>query len=244
MNKHAFKAQRQLCQAWDDVRANIEKMHQSSDVRPKQGNDIFHFDYTGNENSNRLKFNINPIVLLLPERAKSRTCSLFVSVKGRIEFDDSIQDGLLCTKDFGTEVGYFRVQKDKIEHIYGARYDYHEAPDHPIFHAHITHQMELINSVNDLYRKEWTSENTDDKVLPILSQVRTPTAQMDFFSVIIQLCADHLLYENSSDEEKLAFSNLCNVTNFFFGAAYRIPKLNTEPAKNCYRSPHWYNAAQ
>jgi hypothetical protein len=40
-----------------------------------------------------------------------------------------------------------------------------------------------------------------DCLAGVLKTVRLPTAQMDMFSLFLQLCADHLLYSGSGKEE-------------------------------------------
>ena len=76
----------------------------------------------------------------------------------------------------------------------------------------------------------------------ILRNVRTPSAQMDIFAVITQVCADHLIGASSSPDVRSAFGILRNASDFFVGAAHRLAYLNTEPAIGCYRSKYWYDA--
>jgi hypothetical protein len=76
----------------------------------------------------------------------------------------------------------------------------------------------------------------------MLRNVRVPTAQMDVFSLFVELCADHLLYEQSGPEEREAFNSLLHRSAFCRGAALRLPQLATEEARACYRARHWYPA--
>ena len=82
-----------------------------------------------------------------------------------------------------------------------------------------------------------------DRVGPILRNVRTPTAQMDFFSVCTQLCADHLMTggpTGSHPQVAAAFDGVRSACDVLQGAAHRLTYLNSGVAPNCYRSSHWY----
>ena len=74
----------------------------------------------------------------------------------------------------------------------------------------------------------------------ILRTVRVPTAQMDVFSVVLQVCADHLIMQGSAPEVADAFKKIVEACGFFGGAGYRVTELSNEGAAACYRSMHWY----
>ena len=70
----------------------------------------------------------------------------------------------------------------------------------------------------------WTSEVVD-LVGRMLRNVRTPTAQMDFFSVFTQLCADHLMSVNpvgSNPELTAAFDDVRSACSFLQGVAHQL----------------------
>lgn len=237
MNRDALFVQQKLNLAWDAVRSGLQKIYPSCDVRPSQGYDIFEFD--DRAEGDEVKFVIKPIVFMIPERATRPNPNLYVVVKGWLSFEGpNLRTAPLRTKSFGTEVGYFRSKKQVVEHVYGAHYDLDECkPGHPVFHAQISPQMDLLASINERFRQEWIAE---DKVTPILPNVRTPSAQMDVFSVIAQLCADHLIHDKSGPEVHNAFTRMRTATDFFIGAAHRMTYLNSAMAPGCYRSTHWY----
>ncbi len=196
-------------------------MYPSSVVRPTSGNEIF--VVAKDSTSDEVKFNINPIVFQMPERATRAETNLYIDLQGWLSFE-ALDENKPRTKSFGTEIGYFRSKRDAIEHVYGAHYDLDEnKPGHPVFHAQIGPQMDLLASVKGHFRKDWTT--TDDRVTAILPNVRTPSAQMDIFSVITQICADHLMHEKSGPEILAAFSKMRTECDFFTGAAYRMKYL-------------------
>jgi hypothetical protein len=237
MNLSQFFVQKKLNAAWSAVLTNITRMRPASNVYPRKGEDIFKFDSIPGEHC--YKFNVSPIVFVFPERADNLSHKLYIAMDGWLEIYVPDKDHLY-TKNFGTQIGYFRDGAKGLEHIYGAHYDIHEALAHPVFHVHIKPQMGLLDAINTHLHKGWQQDTTEDKVLPILSGVRTPTAQMDIFSVVTQICADHLVYKGSNREVQTAFKKICDATFFFTGAAYRMPYLCSDAAKQCYRAPHWY----
>jgi hypothetical protein len=183
---------------------------------------------------------VKPVVFNLPERANGSP-NLFVVVEGRISFDESAiqNDKSLRTMGFNTRAAYFRKKADELEHVYGAHYDF--APDeigHPAFHA----QMRSYLGHNQWVVKyfEMTECTSNDRVDRLLRNVRLPTAQMDFFSFVLQLCADHLLSKDSGEEERAAFGSLKTASASIRGAAFRVPRLANPATQECLRANHWY----
>jgi hypothetical protein len=236
MTPDELHVQRQMNQAWNAVRAALPKMLPASDARPIAGSDIFK---CVEGLADQVKFEVKPIVFKVPERATNRDANLFVAIKGWLSFEGPDYRQRLQTKAFSTEIGYFRLKDGKTEHVYGAHYDIDEgAPGHPVFHSQVSPQMDLLEHVKEQFRKE--SESKEDRVRFLLRNVRTPSAQMDIFSVIAQVCADHLMHEKSGLEVRQAFAKMRSECDFFIGAAYRMAFLNANTAPTCYRSTHWY----
>jgi len=229
--------QKQMVSAWNAIKLAQGKMLPASDVRPAAGEEIFKCVPCP---SAQVKFEIGPIVFRMPERANHRETNLYIAIKGWISFDGENLRKNLHTKGFATTIGYFRLKGGNIEHVYGAHYDLDESTEgHPVFHSQISPQMDLISQVREKFKKQ--DETAEDKVQYLLRNVRTPSAQMDVFSVIAQICADHLVYEKSDPEVISAFEKMRNACNFFTGAAHRMTFLNADPASHCYRSTHWYD---
>lgn len=176
----------------------------------------------------------------VPERANGGESNLYVAVLGWISFGAPLaSDPRRTTLQFGTQVGYFRVKGGQLVHIYGVHYDMDETlPGHPVFHAQMSSQVELGTDVSRLFNLQL--DTGDDLPGVLLRNVRTPTAQMDVFSVITQIGADHLVSEASGPEVHAAFARLRDACDFFMGAAGRLAYLSSLPATHCYRSTHWY----
>lgn len=143
------------------------------------------------------------------------------------------------TKTFGTEVAHFRSKRGALEHVYGVHYDLDEnAAAHPVFHAQMSPKMSLVSSVNDHFNRNF--QDVVDLVGRMLGNVRTPSAQMDVFAVMLQICANHLIHSGSPPNVIEAFNKTRTACEFFIGFAYRMSTLNQLPATQCYRSTHWY----
>lgn len=186
------------------------------------------------------KFELNPVVLNVPERANHRNAELYVVVRGwlqlfRAEFRDN---DLLVTHSFSTESGYFLLRNNRLDHVYGAHYDAaYNSLGHPVFHAQMKGFPEFGQHVLDLFN---INKPVQNNIVGILKNVRLPTAQMDFFSIVLQVFADHLLFQNSGEEERATFNGLLEKSLFLRGAATRYPRLTALQATSCYRSLHWY----
>jgi hypothetical protein len=232
---------RTLVRQWNEVTAELPRLRPSAEVKPTDGHAIFRV--TSNPGSPVVAFDIRPVVFSLPERGyHHESKELFVVVKGdlsfvRQEFTDS---GKLTTHKFGTQVAYFRRGNEVLTHVYGAHYDFAlNELGHPVFHAQMRSFAELSSHVVEQYGYDGEVE---DLVKGLLRTVRIPTAQLDAFSLFVQICADHLLYDKSGPEAKAAFNSLLEKSKFCQGAAGQLPRLATEEARSCYRARHWYPA--
>jgi hypothetical protein len=237
VNRTTVSIQRTLHPAWQGIVSALQQMRPSSTVFPKMAVDVFKSVGT----TASPKFDIGPIVFNVPERAGDTGASLYVVVEGWISFSEFFtKEGKPITLSFGTRVAYFRLKQNRLAHVYGVHYDMDETtPGHPVFHAQLHSQMKFTDSIDGYLRLKY--EGCDDLARGLLGNVRTPTAQMDAFSVITQIGADHLIWERSGPEVLAAFARLRTACDFFHGAGGRLPYLKDFPASECYRSTHWYN---
>lgn len=213
-------------------------MAAASDIRPADLSGVFH---AVEGVAGHPKFEVGPLVFSVPERPSSGTANLYIVLSGWIIFAPARNgDDRSTTWEFGTEVGYFKMKDDRLVHVYGAHYDMDETLiGHPVFHAHVSSQAKLAGAIDKEFHLAFEAEN--DLMASLLRNVRTPTAQMDIFSVITQIGADHLVSDTSGAEVKEAFHLLREACDFFVGAAGRISYLNCDEAAKCYRATHWYN---
>lgn len=232
----ALFVQQRLSSAWSEILLQLRVMRGT--VRPYSFHEVFK---PNTSIKDAISYDVSPVVFFLPEKASNVAPNLYVVVKGGLAFKrtpDSAQ-GILLTSSFRTEIAYFRWTPSHLEHVYGAHYDLDETrPGHPVFHSQMSPKVELSSSISSQFRDAREPQN---QIATVLANVRVPSAQMDFFSVITQVCADHLIYKGSPRAVRTAFLQLRDACNFFVGAAHRMAFLHSETAAKCYRSPHWYS---
>ena len=217
----------------------MKQLNQGMGVRPWSPHAVIRLD--DHVTGGIVKVNCGPVVFNLCERAGGMP-EMYVVVKGSICIRGTGLNGdRLQTMRFGTKVGYFRRKRNRLVHVYGVHYDLDERGDgHPVFHGQLGPAEDFASVVQDQFRFDG---ELVDCVGPLLRNVRTPTAQMDFFSVCTQLCADHLMGVNATGtpaQVTAAFDGVRSACGFLQGAACRLSYLNAGTAPGCYRSSHWY----
>ena len=226
--RRAQTVRRQLNTKWDSIRGTVARMNPAVAIETPTDNELF--KVTTNKH---IRVDVSPIRFYVPERAARYAPNLHVVIDGWIEFDGTANE--LRTTQFSTRVAYVRAKQGRFEHVYGSHYD--QSKDdlgHPVFHSQISSMKDLTTRIPGC-----DSDLLDDKVAPILSNVRTPTPQMDVFSAVEQVCADHLLWKGSKDEVRRAFKELRKHCAFFTGSGHLMNRF-TPAMADCCRSTHWY----
>jgi hypothetical protein len=229
---------KRLIDQWTEIRVGLSRINGIAEVRPDESHV---FRAVDGQSAEAAFFELRPVVFNFPEDARHRRNDLYVVVRGLISFrrGEFRETSRLLTHSFATEVAYFRRRGDSLEHVFGAHYDF--SPDshgHPTFHGQLKSYATFGAFVGREYRVN--DAVSGDAVNGILERVRVPTAQMDVFSLVVQMCADHLLFAGSAPEETAAFSALLAKNAFCHGAAFQVPRLGTDEARQCYRARHWY----
>ena len=237
----AVGALRRLRQAWENKIRGMQQINQSSRVRPHAAQEVFSVDEDNQGGAEEtVKVDCGPVVFKLCERA-NQLPDLYVVVAGWIRMEESDDRHVpLRTRNFATRVGYFRFRSQRRVHVYGVHYDMDEGGrGHPVFHAQLRPMTDFAAEIEQHFR---LGAPMDNPVQALLRTVRTPTAQMDFLSVLTQLCADHLMDQHSGALPPVAhaFSRVRSADSFLRGAAHQLPYLNRGEATQCYRSTHWY----
>lgn len=226
-----------LQSAWSGVRSAIAKLGTGTDIRPNNVAAVFGVDARVDGG---VRITAGPIVFHVPEKPSSSGAELYVVLSGWLVLSPKPDhEQKRYTRQFGTKVGYFRQKGAELTHVYGTHYDMDEQlPGHPVFHAQMCSQAGFAEHIAAEYHTTFGAPL--DLSEGLLANVRTPTAQMDVFSVITQIGADHFVSETSAPEIRRAFGDLRSACDFFYGAAGQLSYLNEPPASQCYRSTHWY----
>jgi hypothetical protein len=236
-----YKIQRALIAHWDAVHRCIERLNNSASVIPADASGLFKVSHS---DADALAFEIGETLLILPERAKQASNPMHIVVKGRLTIDKRhfLESEQLRTIHFQSEAGYFRLKSDgTLQHVFGAHYDLTQNEvGHPAFHAQLKSFLEFADIVKLRYSS--TALNVTNAMENVLKTVRLPSAQMDYFSLLIQAVADHLMSPNSSSTEDVnVFRELLGKSKSIQGCAYDIARLQEPSATVCYRSVHWYS---
>lgn len=244
MAKANVAIQSALVNHWDSVRDNLRRVNSRIQFLPNDGYVIFQPSYE-KSTAEISVFKVAPVVVNLPERGDKSKSDLYVVAEGELNFNIARYKATkqLVSSGFATHVGYFRKSSQKLQHIYGVHFDFDiRRPAHPVFHAQMASFGEPFSEhVNQQFSVNLPLE---DRVKGMLQNVRLPIAQLDFFSLIIQLAADHLMWEHSGDEEKRAFNDLLQLDGSLVGASASAPWLCTGTAMPCHRAIHWYSPLQ
>ena len=230
-----LKARNLLVCQWANVLTQLERLS-LPEARPIDGYQIFDLiDHP--KVDGQIGFNIAPVTFKVPERAHGSP-DMYIVAQGRIYLDQAAikESKKLKTVRFATEVGYFRMATGELNHVYGAHYDFSfNEIGHPVFHAQMKSYNERGQWVSDAFQLDCESK---DHMAHVLRTVRLPTAQMDFFALVLQICADHLMSKDSGVEQREAFENLRKVNHSIQGAGHLWGRLVDAPS--CMRSQHWY----
>jgi hypothetical protein len=239
MDRESYRVFSLLTKEWSEVVATLQKMNPRAEVRPTDPWSAFDVMTSAAENTIRVR--LNPVVFNLPERADDLNLQLYITVDGYVTFDRDlfIASGVMRTREFGTRVAYFRAMNSGLKHVFGVHYDFsRDEIGHPVFHAQMRSLSAFSGHVRELYTVG--GDSLEDSIEGVLKTVRVPTAQMDMFSLFLQVCADHLLHAASGVEERDAFNAFLERSAFLQGAGFQFGRLGTDAARVCYRARHWY----
>jgi hypothetical protein len=223
--------------SWNGFLAGQRKLHGASQIKPSAPNEVF----KALPHADGVELAVGPVVLNVPPHARANDRNLYVVLKGHVLLDgESVRSGEPKAIHYRSVVGYFiyREGANKLHHVYGIHFDMDKSPGHPVFHSQMSSQRALGYQVRERFRLD--GEVDDEAISTILDRIRIPTAQMDPFSVLTQVGADHWIHSGSSPKVLADFDELRSACDFFHGAVDQIDHLGVPEANRCYRSTHWY----
>lgn len=228
------RALRELRNLFRQLTDSMQEMHGACQIRPADASAVI---LPADDGEGHVVIQCRPVVCSVPERASHANASLFVVFEGRIVIGADVVSGELATISYATNFAYFVHRSDMVSHVLGGHYDYvvgHSA--HPRAHLQLASKAELHDSAIERF-PSIRDVPLDNELMPrIFSRARTPTAQMDFLSFMVQICADHLVDEKSPPAVTDAFAAVTSSCSPFKGYNTAEPLGNCD----CQRAPHWY----
>jgi hypothetical protein len=214
--------------------AVMDAMHPACQIRPTDENVIQVAQTPGPPGTVLLE--CRPVVCNVPERASHSGADMYVALTGTMGLALS-DSGSLVTTSFATNFAYFDVTEAAIVHRLGGHYDH--APSHlghPWAHLQLTSQVGYFEHVVARFPSLSDLPEPVDAMAQVLGHVRAPSAQVDFLSFLLQICADHLLDAKSGATTQEQFRSLIGSCEPLAGM--QQPPGNT--ACPCLRTVHWY----
>jgi hypothetical protein len=241
VDKDTLAIRAKLLTEWSRTKHHLKQLNNIFEHRPRTDPEIVR---QGDRNSDdSVSLNIGPVGFLVPERDLS-SGRLFIYLEGALEFSREVwtESGQLAITNTIAEGAYFKVRDGKLVLVYGSHYDY--APGHqghPAFH----HQLrDHLSDYGEFIKQQFNlSYPIGDAFDGVLRTVRVPTAQMDAFSCMLKIAADHLLPKGLSPRQRDAFNALQGSETLCGGHCNGQPPPSLQPYRlpyTCYRARHWY----
>jgi hypothetical protein len=230
---------RALISQWDELYRCAKTLNNNVLIEPNDAYSFIKIAEVDVENGTT-SFEVEPVLFNLPESQKDFGASLFVVVRGLLTIDRSRfeDDKYLQMTKFNTRVAYFRQQRDGFEHVLGAHFDIAiDDTGHPAYHMQFDDYKEVMSVIDAAFGEQKLINNCMASAPKL---IRIPCAQLDTFSIWIQLVADHLLGSLSSDEDKATFKGLLAKARLLHGTGHLIPRLQQADLNACFRAHHWY----
>lgn len=240
--KHTNAVLGRVVAHYESLIATVRAVNPAATLLPDRGYDVFRPNYE-ESTDDIAHFEILPVKINLPLKGQLTSNDLYVVFEGKLGLDVAAarQHESLLIKSFASRAGYFAWCNQSLEHVFGVHCDLDtQRLAHPSFHAQLVsfsahfqpHVREMIDVPLGV-----------DRMAGILHGVRVPTAQIDFFAFIVQLVADHLMWERSGEEERKGFNELLKLGRVVKGLTSEIPCLSRGAELPCHRGPHWYSDA-
>ena len=230
-------ALRRMREAFQHLAERMQSMHPDCQVRPSDRASVIQHSAGMNHG---VSVECRPVACRVPERASHANAPLYIAFTGRITFAPETVDRTLVTASYSTKFAYFLVRGASAVHALGGHYDFaSNTVAHPRAHMQFQSQADMYSIATDLFPSIAKVPLEFNVMERILNRVRPPSAQMDFLSFMLQICADHLVDENSTESIRASFEQLAASCSPLMGYHINLP----EGLCRCHRAPHWYPSA-
>ena len=242
-----IEVRNRLIAEWKWTKTQLERVN-SVVLRPSNAYDVVHLSKRANDRI--IAVNLGPLVLNVPERGNRQAAHLYIYVSGSFEFSRALwlRDGTLDTTHVQTEAAYFRGEHRKdLLLVHGAHYDYTPGQrGHPVFHMQL--RGALLDYASVVRACFGLTGEVSDGIPRMLRNVRAASAQIDVFSFLVQIAADHLLPQSANVDQRDAFNSLRARADLCgpycregeAGSSQPLPASDPTRGYRCFRARHWY----
>ena len=228
MNKNLRDVADTMITAWNNSIIEIRKLNSRVAITQLPNTNIFEEDKSCPLDA--MNFKMTPVVFDLPEHATQSKNSLFLVLSGKLSFVTTSNFSNLVTKSYSTQIEYFR-KGNNLKFIGTVHYDFDKRnlTNHPKFHSQFSNKISEFEKTH--LKKSYPSPC---KISNFIESARIPTVQLDCYSALLQICADHLVHNTLHKE---IFKNIRTHCNFFRSIDHPLQIKNN---LNCIRSIHFY----
>ncbi|PCJ88331.1 MAG: hypothetical protein COA54_03435 [Thiotrichaceae bacterium] len=177
----------------------------------------------------------------MPRQHNNNSKRINVYIRGTIYFTVN-DDNLILLHKYATEIAYIdtRIQSSGVySNIEGLHYDMISEPQlaHP--HFHVQRKPGLLNE--PIENETPHKLDNPDKTLHI-SNIRISTPQVDFFSILPIILADHIVSENNGNKEKFEELLKYSVANNPFKVDKALSIFSTCLEEQNLNVANWYTS--
>lgn len=187
-----------LCNAVTDFDAAVRELIKEVAPNVTYSGVVFCLNPTSIDAYKKLTYQVSAHFLGMPQTPISRKHTENVYVIGL--FEGVVINKIVRLKSYATEVSYCRMndlsnQTGDLQVMAGFHYDFESTSkiNHPIFHAQpkLSAGQRYFDVHTEITPPLLPDKNTEIRTL------RIPTPQMDIFSTIVMILADHIVQEKS-----------------------------------------------
>lgn len=225
---------RDLRKTFRDNQTAMSALHGAVQIKPTGEQAIRPVESISDDTA---EFECRPVVCLVPERASSNKADIYIVFTGKLMLRTDSPSSEASTVSYATNFAYFKTRHDQVTHALGGHYDFTDSDlAHPRAHLQLRSQADMWTYAEEQFHSISGLEVGKDSMAEVLSRVRSPSAQMDFLSFMIQIAADHLVDGKSGPSTRNGFKRLTETCVPFLG--YEVH--SGHKSWNCHRAAHWY----
>lgn len=240
----SFRIRQRLATEWSRIQVDLARL---GNVSISPADDTRILKLSPDARAEEIAIDFGPVVFNVPERGTHLTNRLFIYIDGTYRFRRSAWEGEGEIETIGVQskAAYFRLDSaGTLCLVHGVHFDHDPiGVGHPIFH--MQHRGNF-DTCGVFVRTECKiGGKVTSEISKTLRNVRSASAQLDAFSVILQVAADHLLPQSPTPDQRHAFNAMLSrgmlcCKYCCAGEPQRAPESAPTGPFRCFRARHWY----